>query len=125
MTVFVYVNTSKQVGDPDHIKVFANADAAETWFEENDPEGVAFEYEVLGTEKIAQGRSSIAHGRVAVVWTANAPTAGFTFEGLELSRPKVFSPHSLRSVCRPMGYRTEAGMVRSFPGPALAVFGEE
>jgi hypothetical protein len=47
MTVFVYVNTSKQVGDVDHIKVFANADAAETWFEENDPEGVAFEYEVL------------------------------------------------------------------------------
>jgi hypothetical protein len=29
MTVFVYVNTSKQVGDPDHLKVFANADAAE------------------------------------------------------------------------------------------------
>jgi hypothetical protein len=24
MTVFVYVNTSKQVGDPEHIKVFAN-----------------------------------------------------------------------------------------------------
>jgi hypothetical protein len=32
---------------PDHLKVFANADAAETWLEENDPEGVAFEYEVL------------------------------------------------------------------------------
>ena len=47
MTVFVYVNTNKQVGDVDHIKVFANQDAAETWFEENDPEGVAFEYEVL------------------------------------------------------------------------------
>ena len=29
--------------DPEHIKVFANADAAEKWFEENDPEGVAFE----------------------------------------------------------------------------------
>jgi hypothetical protein len=29
--------------DPDHLKVFANADAAEKWFEENDPEGVAFE----------------------------------------------------------------------------------
>jgi len=27
--------------------VFANADAAEAWFAENDPEGVAFEYEVL------------------------------------------------------------------------------
>ena len=47
MTGFVYVNTSKQVGDPEQIKVFATADAAATWFEENDPEGVAFEYEVL------------------------------------------------------------------------------
>ena len=46
MTVFVYVNTSKQVGDPDHLKVFANADAADTWLEENEPEGLAFEYEV-------------------------------------------------------------------------------
>jgi hypothetical protein len=48
MTVSVYVNTSKQVGGRDHLKVFANADAAETWFAENDPEGAAFEYEVLG-----------------------------------------------------------------------------
>jgi hypothetical protein len=47
MTVFIYVNSSKQVGDVDHLKVFANADAAETWFEENDPESVAFDYEVL------------------------------------------------------------------------------
>ena len=47
MTVLVYVNTSKQVGDRDRIKVFASQDAAETWFAENDPEGVAFEYEVL------------------------------------------------------------------------------
>ena len=47
LTVFIYVNTSKQVGDPEHIKVFANADAAETWFEENDTEDVAFEYEVM------------------------------------------------------------------------------
>lgn len=47
MAVFVYVNTSKQVGDPEHVKVFASADAAQNWFNENDPEGVAFEYEVL------------------------------------------------------------------------------
>jgi hypothetical protein len=45
-TVLIYINTSKQVGDVDHLKVFANVDAAETWFEENDPEGVVFEYEV-------------------------------------------------------------------------------
>ena len=41
-------STSKQVGDPDHLKVFANADAAEAWFGANDPEGVAFECEVIG-----------------------------------------------------------------------------
>jgi hypothetical protein len=46
-TVLIYVNPSKQVGDPQHLQVFANTDAAETWFEENEPEGVAFEYEVL------------------------------------------------------------------------------
>jgi hypothetical protein len=46
MTVLIYVDTNKQVGDVDHVKVFANADAAATWFAENDPEGVAFEYEV-------------------------------------------------------------------------------
>jgi len=39
-TVWIYVDTSKQVGDKDHLRVFANLDAAETWFEENDPEGV-------------------------------------------------------------------------------------
>ncbi|MEH2485304.1 hypothetical protein [Bradyrhizobium sp. AZCC 2230] len=48
MTVFVDVNAAKQVGDVDHIKVFASVEAAEIWFEENDPEGVAFEYDVIG-----------------------------------------------------------------------------
>jgi len=33
-------------GDAEHIKVFAKAAAAETWFAENDPEVVAVEYEV-------------------------------------------------------------------------------
>ena len=46
-TVWIYVDTRKQVGDKHHLKVFASEDIAETWFEENDPEGVAFEYEVL------------------------------------------------------------------------------
>jgi hypothetical protein len=46
-TVFIYVDTSKHVGDANHLKVFANVEAAEKWLEENDPEGVAFEYEVL------------------------------------------------------------------------------
>ena len=29
-----------------HVKVFASLEVAETWLKENDPEGVAFEYEV-------------------------------------------------------------------------------
>ena len=47
MNVLIYVDTSKQIGAPEHLKVFADGDAAEVWFEENDPEGVAFEYEVI------------------------------------------------------------------------------
>jgi hypothetical protein len=47
MTAFVYLNTSKQVDDAEHVKVYAATDVVEKWFEENDPEGVAFEYEVL------------------------------------------------------------------------------
>jgi hypothetical protein len=46
-TVWVYVNTRKKVGDVDHLKVFASADAADRWFKDNDPEGVAFRYKVL------------------------------------------------------------------------------
>jgi hypothetical protein len=49
-TVWIYVDTRKEVGDIDHLKVFATARAAEEWFEENDPEGVAFEYDVLGVK---------------------------------------------------------------------------
>jgi len=41
------VHGCRPLGDAEHIKVFATVDAAERWFEENDPEGVAFEYEVL------------------------------------------------------------------------------
>jgi len=46
-TVLIYVNTNKQVGDAEYLKVFATLHVAETWLQENDPEGVAFEYEVL------------------------------------------------------------------------------
>ena len=46
-TVLIYVDASKEVGDVDHLKVFANDDAAERWFVENDQEGVAFEYEII------------------------------------------------------------------------------
>jgi hypothetical protein len=49
-TAWIYVDTNKKVGDVDHLKVFSSADAADRWFEKNDPEGVAFRYEVLKAE---------------------------------------------------------------------------
>ena len=47
MTVWVYINTAREVGDVDHLKVFATAETADEWFAEHDPEGVAFEYPVI------------------------------------------------------------------------------
>jgi hypothetical protein len=45
-TVWIYINTDALPGDVDHLKVFASEEAAQRWFDENDPEGVAFEYPV-------------------------------------------------------------------------------
>ncbi|WP_197520893.1 hypothetical protein [Bradyrhizobium icense] len=46
-TVWIYVDTSKQVGDADHLRVFATREVADAWLEEYDREGVAFEYPVI------------------------------------------------------------------------------
>jgi hypothetical protein len=46
-TVWIYVDTSKEVGDVDHLKVFATPELADEWFKENDAEGVVFGYEVI------------------------------------------------------------------------------
>jgi hypothetical protein len=47
MTVWIYVDTSKEIGDREHLKVFADEIVADAWFAESDPEGVAFEYELI------------------------------------------------------------------------------
>jgi hypothetical protein len=47
-TVWVYINTNVPVGDREHVKAFADQDAADAWFSQHDPEGVAFEYPVIG-----------------------------------------------------------------------------
>ena len=43
MTVWIYINSAKEVGDVDHLKVFASEDAANAWFAEHDPECLAVE----------------------------------------------------------------------------------
>jgi hypothetical protein len=45
-TVWVYVDTRREIGDVGHLKVFATEAAADAWFREHEPEGVAFEYPV-------------------------------------------------------------------------------
>jgi hypothetical protein len=45
-TVWIHVNTDALPGDVDLLKVFASDEAAQRWFDKNDPEDVAFEYPV-------------------------------------------------------------------------------
>jgi hypothetical protein len=35
-TVWIYVDTNKEVGDVDHLKVFATPELADEWLKEND-----------------------------------------------------------------------------------------
>ncbi len=46
-TVWIYVDTNKEVGDVDRLKVFATPELADEWFKENDAEAVVFGYEVI------------------------------------------------------------------------------
>ena len=59
MSVWVYVDTSREVGDVDHVTIFATAEDADAWFKENDPEGVAFEYPVIGQRQAAAGTENV------------------------------------------------------------------
>ena len=46
-TVWIYVDTSHEFDHINDVKVFASKAAAQAWFDKNDPQGVAFEYEVM------------------------------------------------------------------------------
>lgn len=52
-TAWIYLDdfdrgTQRTVGDPEWVKIFASAEAADRWFDKHDPEGVAWEYEIDG-----------------------------------------------------------------------------
>jgi bifunctional non-homologous end joining protein LigD len=75
--VLIYINTSKEVGDVDHLKVFTNEDAAEKWFAENDPEGVAFAYDVEGASDDDEmlpilNRDSETLNESSIIWSCRA-----------------------------------------------------
>jgi hypothetical protein len=64
----------QQVGDKHHLKVFANEDAADTWLQENDPEGVAFEYFWSEPDRAAglSYASGVDRGFVWIILAASA-----------------------------------------------------
>jgi hypothetical protein len=43
-TVWIYTDTSKPVGDAEHLKVLKDEAAADAWFRDHHAEGVAFAY---------------------------------------------------------------------------------
>lgn len=52
-TAWIYLDdfdrgTQRTIGDPEWVKVFPSAEAADRWFDKHDPEGVAWEYEIEG-----------------------------------------------------------------------------
>lgn len=52
-TAWIYLDdfergTQRTIGDPEWVKVFASAEAADRWFDKHDPDGVAWEYEIEG-----------------------------------------------------------------------------
>jgi hypothetical protein len=88
-TVWIYVDTSKEVGDLDHLNVFASKDTAETWLQENDPEGVAFEY--------VNARSVEGHADPVQHWIVAPLTERRMREGASMtSKIKIVYQLSLR-----------------------------
>jgi hypothetical protein len=75
-TVWIYVDANKKASDVDRLKVFSSADAANRWFEMNDPEGIAFRYEVRTTpeelildDKAPSGKkTTISNGELTAIF---------------------------------------------------------
>lgn len=61
MTVWIYTDTDKPEGDVERLKVFATSDVADDWFKVNDPEGVAFKYEVMSDQELVLDALHKAH----------------------------------------------------------------
>jgi hypothetical protein len=51
-TVWVYVDASKRVGDPEYLKIFGRRDTADNWLAQHDPKGVAHQYPVIGEPRM-------------------------------------------------------------------------
>ena len=56
-TVWIYTDTSKQVGDADHLKVFESPSVFRRWKETNNAQGSAFEYVVIESGTVGMIRS--------------------------------------------------------------------
>ena len=104
MTVWIYVDTHKVVGDKDHLKVFATVEAAEAWFEENDSEGVAFEYDVIDLEAAAGPSTGKQSAARATAIAAKGKSGGQDF----LPERIVAGPAEPLHVVNPVARLTDA-----------------
>src|SRR5712664_842034 len=103
-TVWVYVDTNHYVGRPDHLKVFATPDAADEWFKENDPEGVALGYEVLeSVRKHQAGLQSFRSMRRIEARRKNARPLRLRFSQSLASRLQRLSQAIVRSTIQRLG----------------------
>jgi hypothetical protein len=71
-TVWIYVDTNHRIDHPDHLKVFADQDAAHAWFAELDREGVAFE----SCDRDAQSNTAIRARAAGIIGTTDRARGG-------------------------------------------------
>ena len=68
MTVWINVDTSKEVGDADHLR----GGGADAWFRDNDQEGVAFAYPIIRYVPTASGITERSKSRALTLPISNA-----------------------------------------------------
>lgn len=79
-TAWLYLNDyehgkQRNVGDPEWVKVFASAEAADRWFDKHDPEGVAWEYEVEGGQRQTSVWIHLADENSRAIGDASGPSS--------------------------------------------------
>jgi hypothetical protein len=86
MKVWVYADTSKEIGDADHLKVFSSETVAENWLKANHPEGTAFGY------LVAEGGKAERNERIKLDATfANNIAVGMVLGGVLLPTLSLYT----------------------------------
>jgi hypothetical protein len=115
--VWIYIDPNKKVGDVDHLKVFASTDAAHEWFKKNDPDGVAFRYEVLKARVELPLESTPSDGKNKTVSNGDLTAIFYRKMRAYSECPYTGTPISIVPAGRPSGWKvvTAPYVVRRYP----------